>query len=87
MADIHNCIKCDDEFHMYNGTQCSVCGMWYCPNCDTKETEMLQSIEEDYYHICHNCLKEGLKYINEEHMDDAKFSKEEYDKTIKEIKS
>lgn len=86
MPDIHECSGCGEQVYMDNAEQCIVCGDWFCYACDYENGENLWSEENsNSYYICKECLENGLEDINDENMDDAIFTKEEYNKAIKEL--
>jgi hypothetical protein len=86
MSDIHNCQGCGEKVYMDNAEHCVVCGSWFCGACDYENGETLHDIEnQNYYYVCKDCLEQGLDYINVDNEDDAIFTKEEYDRAVKEL--
>lgn len=85
MSDIYDCQVCKGKVYMDNAEHCIVCGSWLCGACDNENGEKLWDSEnENIYYVCKHCLNQGLDYINEDNEDDAIFTKEEYDKALKE---
>lgn len=85
MSDIHDCQGCKEKVYMDNAEHYIVCDSWFCRACDYENGEKLCDEGKDYYYVCKDCLRQGLNYINKNNEDDTKFSKEEYDRAIKEL--
>ena len=86
MSDIHNCQECWEKVYIDNAEHCVVCGRWFCEACDYINGEQLWDEENNnYYYVCKDCLNQGLEYINEDNIDDTIFTKEEYNRAIKEL--
>lgn len=87
MSDIHTCRDCKNPVHMDHAANCIVCDDYFCGGCDSENGENLWSENNsNNYYVCKPCLNQGIEYINDENMDDAVFTIEEYDKAIEELK-
>jgi hypothetical protein len=88
MSDIHDCRGCKEPVYMDNAESCIVCDDYFCGACDYESGITLWSgSNSNAYYVCKHCLNQGIEYINKENMDDATFTVEEYNRTIKELKS
>lgn len=86
MSDIHDCQNCKDKVYMDNAEHCVVCSSWFCEACDYENGQNLYDEENDnYYYVCKDCLEKGLDYINKNNEDDAKFTKKEYNKSLRDL--
>lgn len=88
MSDIKRCDNCRCRFHIDNGVECVVCGNEYCGACDYDNGNSIYSNDGEEingYFICKDCMKLPLEKINEDNIDNAIFTQEDLNKTIKEF--